>query len=192
MRVSHTRPVVAARFDEPNLVSAAGLVPVMRPCAWDALGHLLWKARQVHDRTEHWQTHSRQAEADLPGDVVIELRRPTAPADPGAVRERYGWPGGADVAAGRTWRNGTAFGLPEALFAEIDAALRGQFPRPGSRSAYSTFRNGLSASARDRPIQPPPAFALAKRKPQPEGWGRVSSQFGLAITALRRYQPLLP
>lgn len=30
MRVSHTRPVIAARFDEPNLVSAAGLVPVMR------------------------------------------------------------------------------------------------------------------------------------------------------------------
>jgi hypothetical protein len=30
MRVSHSRRVVAARFDEPNLVSAAGLVPVMR------------------------------------------------------------------------------------------------------------------------------------------------------------------
>src|SRR4051812_45378987 len=30
MRLSHSRPVVAARFDEPNLVSAAGLVPVMR------------------------------------------------------------------------------------------------------------------------------------------------------------------
>jgi hypothetical protein len=30
VRVSHSRPVVAARFDEPNLVSAAGLVPVMR------------------------------------------------------------------------------------------------------------------------------------------------------------------
>jgi hypothetical protein len=30
MRLSHTRPVVAAPFDEPNLVSAAGLVPVMR------------------------------------------------------------------------------------------------------------------------------------------------------------------
>ena len=29
MRLSHTRPVVAATFDEPNLVSAAGLVPVM-------------------------------------------------------------------------------------------------------------------------------------------------------------------
>src|SRR4051795_3167748 len=30
MQLSHSRPVVAARFDEPNLVSAAGLVPVMR------------------------------------------------------------------------------------------------------------------------------------------------------------------
>src|SRR5438046_8374049 len=30
MRLSHSRPVVAARFDEPNLVSAAGLVPLMR------------------------------------------------------------------------------------------------------------------------------------------------------------------
>jgi hypothetical protein len=30
MRLSHTRPVVSATFDEPNLVSAAGLVPVMR------------------------------------------------------------------------------------------------------------------------------------------------------------------
>src|SRR3954454_10005769 len=33
MRLSHTRPVVAASFDEPNLVSAAGLVPVMRLAA---------------------------------------------------------------------------------------------------------------------------------------------------------------
>jgi len=30
MRLSHTRPVMAARFDDPNLVSAPGLVPVMR------------------------------------------------------------------------------------------------------------------------------------------------------------------
>src|SRR3954466_7793498 len=33
MRLSHSRPVVAASFDEPNLVSAAGLVPVMRLAA---------------------------------------------------------------------------------------------------------------------------------------------------------------
>jgi hypothetical protein len=30
MRLSHTRPVAAVTFDEPNLVSAAGLVPVLR------------------------------------------------------------------------------------------------------------------------------------------------------------------
>ena len=29
MPLSHTRPVGAARFDDPNLVSCAGLVPVM-------------------------------------------------------------------------------------------------------------------------------------------------------------------
>jgi hypothetical protein len=29
MRLSHSRPVVAARFDDPNLVSVAGLVPLM-------------------------------------------------------------------------------------------------------------------------------------------------------------------
>lgn len=29
MRLSHTRPVRAAVFDDPNLVSCAGLVPVM-------------------------------------------------------------------------------------------------------------------------------------------------------------------
>ena len=36
MQLSHTRPVVSAVFDEPNLVSSAGLVPVMA---------LAWKAR---------------------------------------------------------------------------------------------------------------------------------------------------
>ena len=29
MQLSHTRPVTAARFDDPNLISTAGLVPVM-------------------------------------------------------------------------------------------------------------------------------------------------------------------
>src|SRR3954465_11449893 len=29
MQLSHTRPVVSATFDEPNLVSAAGLIPLM-------------------------------------------------------------------------------------------------------------------------------------------------------------------
>ena len=38
MRLCHTRPVAAASFDEPNLVSAAGLVPVLRLAADAALG----------------------------------------------------------------------------------------------------------------------------------------------------------
>jgi hypothetical protein len=29
MQLSHTRPVVSATFDEPNLVAAAGLIPLM-------------------------------------------------------------------------------------------------------------------------------------------------------------------
>ena len=29
MQLSHTRPVVSASFDEPNLVAAAGLAPLM-------------------------------------------------------------------------------------------------------------------------------------------------------------------
>ncbi|MDX6214653.1 MAG: hypothetical protein QOG99_237 [Frankiales bacterium] len=40
MRLCHTAPVAAARFDEPNLVSAAGLVPVMRLAADAGLGGL--------------------------------------------------------------------------------------------------------------------------------------------------------
>ena len=40
MRLSHTRPVRAAGFDEPNLVSAAGLVPVMRLAAEAGLATL--------------------------------------------------------------------------------------------------------------------------------------------------------
>lgn len=40
MRLSHSRPVVAARFDEPNLVSAAGLVPVLRLARDAGLGRL--------------------------------------------------------------------------------------------------------------------------------------------------------
>ncbi len=40
MRLSHSRPVMAARFDEPNLVSAAGLVPVLRLACDAGLGRL--------------------------------------------------------------------------------------------------------------------------------------------------------
>ena len=40
MQFSHSRPVVSAVFDEPNLVSAVGLVPVMGLAARAGLGEL--------------------------------------------------------------------------------------------------------------------------------------------------------
>src|SRR4051795_11454262 len=40
MQLSHTRPVVSAVFDEPNLVSQAGLVPVMALARKARLGEL--------------------------------------------------------------------------------------------------------------------------------------------------------
>ena len=40
MQLSHTLPVVAARFDEPNLVSSAGLVPLMKLAEQAGLGRL--------------------------------------------------------------------------------------------------------------------------------------------------------
>lgn len=40
MQLSHTRPVASASFDEPNLVSSAGLVPVMALARQAGLGEL--------------------------------------------------------------------------------------------------------------------------------------------------------
>ena len=40
MRLCHTQPVATARFDDPNLVSAAGVVPVMRLAAEAGLSEL--------------------------------------------------------------------------------------------------------------------------------------------------------
>jgi hypothetical protein len=47
MRLCHTTPVAAASFDEPNLVSAAGVVPVMRLAADAGLGELAGKLLTV-------------------------------------------------------------------------------------------------------------------------------------------------
>lgn len=95
--------------------------------AWDAIGHvhrhLLWMARLVEHRTEHWLTPSRRAEAELPAHVVADVRRATAPAGPDEVREalRMAWQHGR-----RYWTalaNRHDLGVPQALFAEIDAIL---------------------------------------------------------------------
>jgi hypothetical protein len=44
MRLSHARAAVSARFDDPNLVSCAGLVPVM------VLAQRCGLATLLHDR----------------------------------------------------------------------------------------------------------------------------------------------
>src|SRR3954465_13689310 len=40
MQLSHTRPIASARFDDPNLVSCAGLVPIVALAQQCALGAL--------------------------------------------------------------------------------------------------------------------------------------------------------
>lgn len=56
MQLSHTRPVVSATFDDPNLVSAAGLVPVMKIAQGAGL-HVL--------ADEHLSPGSRLSEPDI-------------------------------------------------------------------------------------------------------------------------------
>lgn len=92
--------------------------------AWDALAHvqrhLLWMARLVAGRTEHWLTPSRCAEHELPPDLLAELRGITADADVRAAIRRA-WRCGRRCWTELVQRHGGAG--PQALFAEIDRRL---------------------------------------------------------------------
>ncbi|GAA5192841.1 hypothetical protein GCM10023322_53300 [Rugosimonospora acidiphila] len=95
--------------------------------AWDALGHahrhLLWMARLSQERTDHWLTPSRGAEAELPAPTIAELRGTTSPAQPDEIRAalRAAWRHGRRYWTELAWRHG--FVVPRDLFAEIDRAL---------------------------------------------------------------------
>jgi lincosamide nucleotidyltransferase len=88
--------------------------------AVDALSHvqrhLLWMARLAEGRTEHWLTPSRQAETELPAELVAAISRATATADPRSLA----------AALAAAWLCGRALWLrlatetPAALFAELD------------------------------------------------------------------------
>jgi hypothetical protein len=52
MKVSHTRSAVSSAFDDPNLVSAAGLVPVVGLAAATGLGDLVDDCRRPSTWTE--------------------------------------------------------------------------------------------------------------------------------------------
>lgn len=95
--------------------------------ALDALTHtqryLLWMVRLATDSTQHWLTPSRQAETDLPPDIVPALHSTTATAGRRSL----------DAALASTWFLGRGcwrqlahrhgFLVPEALFQELDAAI---------------------------------------------------------------------
>ena len=99
--------------------------------ARDALGHvqrhLLWMARLVAGRTEHWLTPSRCAERELPPDPLAELRGIAVADNDVHAAIRCAW------RCGRRWwielarRHGGA--VPQQLFAEIDAAMASRAPR---------------------------------------------------------------
>jgi lincosamide nucleotidyltransferase len=95
--------------------------------AWDALGHahrhLLWMARLAGDRTAHWLTPSRGAEAELPAPVVAQLREAIAPRRPAEIREvlRTTWGHGRRYWAELARRHDLR--VPEELFAELDRVL---------------------------------------------------------------------
>ncbi|GLW34636.1 nucleotidyltransferase domain-containing protein [Actinoplanes regularis] len=82
--------------------------------------HLLWMARLAENRTQHWLTPSRAAEKDLPADVVAALHRATATADPVSLTAAVS----AAWTCGRDYWQRLEQPVPEALFAELDAALR--------------------------------------------------------------------
>lgn len=90
--------------------------------ASDALAHarrhLLWMVRLAEGRTRHWLTPSRNAERDLPADVVHAIHRTTT--GPAADAIATTWECGR-----RYWRrlaDRYDFPVPEDLFDDLDAA----------------------------------------------------------------------
>ena len=84
MQLSHTRPVAAARFDDPNLVSTAGLVPVM---ALAQPGGLLSPGRSAPERADR-QRRQRRPQDRLAGRWHGRRRRQhRRPGDPAARRD---------------------------------------------------------------------------------------------------------
>ncbi|RAK29857.1 lincosamide nucleotidyltransferase [Actinoplanes lutulentus] len=91
--------------------------------AVDALAHtqrhLLWMARLAENRTQHWLTPSRNAESDLPSEVVHAIHRTTATADPDSLAAALT----ATWALGRRYWQQLGHNVPADLFADLDACL---------------------------------------------------------------------
>ena len=74
MRLSHGWERGVAAFDDANLVSCAGLVPVMELAEQTGLSQLFGRARPVHQRAGPVRSGEPDPEADL------DHRRPGGPA----------------------------------------------------------------------------------------------------------------
>ena len=103
--------------------------------AWDALGHvqrhLLWMARAAEGAAGHWLTPSRAAERELSAGAVAGLTAAAGSADEAGLRGALSV---ALVQGRRHWealaaRYGAFVSVPEALFEEITAMLKGN-PTP--------------------------------------------------------------
>ncbi|WP_433832690.1 hypothetical protein ACQP2E_16780 [Actinoplanes sp. CA-015351] len=91
--------------------------------AADALAHtqrhLLWMARLAEGRTQHWLTPSRNAESDLPPEVVHAIHRTTATAGPDSLAAALT----ATWVLGRRYWQQLGHDVPIDLFADLDACL---------------------------------------------------------------------
>lgn len=91
--------------------------------AWDALGHvqrhLVWMARLAENETAHWLTPSRAAERELSPASLQGLVSATSAADEAGLRAALR----AALAEGRQYWEAIGGPLPEALIAELSAAI---------------------------------------------------------------------
>ncbi len=81
--------------------------------------YLLWQARLVEGKTEHWPTPSRSLETDISSAAYARYRACTAPADRAALASAYrnSWAWGQELSAALTPRYG------ESISASLAAKL---------------------------------------------------------------------
>jgi len=97
--------------------------------AVDILGavqrNLLWMARAVQGRTDHWHIPSRRLEQDLSPDAYARFKTCTAPLEAPALWSAYraAWTWGRELVAALRAQYG--IDVPERLLAAIESTLSG-------------------------------------------------------------------
>ena len=96
--------------------------------------NLLWMARAVQGRTEHWHIPSRRLEQDLSPDAYTRFKACTAPLEESALWGAYraAWTWGRELLG--VLRAQYGIDMPERLLAAIDGTLNG-VPAEGVRKS---------------------------------------------------------